>query len=47
MKINEQVTNRIKNEAPVKKAGLSEKDPPACDCFFSSRFHEKRHPLKI
>jgi len=42
MKTNEQDTDRMKNEASIKKAGLSEKDPPACDCFFSSGFHGKR-----
>jgi hypothetical protein len=36
----------MKNEAPLKKAGLSEKDPPACDCFLSSGFHEKCRWLK-
>jgi hypothetical protein len=46
MKTNESGTHRMKNEAPLKKAGLSAKDPPACDHFFSSGFHKKYHLLK-
>jgi hypothetical protein len=40
MKTNDEETDRMKNEEPIKKAGLSAKDPPACDYIFSSGFHQ-------
>jgi hypothetical protein len=36
----------MKNKEPIKKAGLSEKDPPACDFFFSSGVHVKTRPAE-
>jgi hypothetical protein len=38
IKTNEQRTDRMKNQVPIKKAGLSEKDPPAYERFVSSGF---------
>jgi hypothetical protein len=46
MNINGGRADRMKNEEPIKKAGLSAKDPPACDCFFSLGFHENWRPAE-